>query len=119
MNLKLIGYFASNNIMCPNNMIEKQEPRNICLDYTNMSKDGCIVPVKIKLGSNVLKGKKMTAWGRNSLIFKDICLDIKSDLFFRTNPAVLLSYDLYLTYYNHQLYYYNHLKLYLLHLLHY
>lgn len=98
MNLKLIGYFASNNIMCPNNMIEKQEPRNICLDYTNMSKDGCIVPVKIKLGSNVLKGKKMTAWGRNSLIFKDICLDIKSDLFFRTNPAVLLSYDLYLNF---------------------
>lgn len=99
MNLKLIGYFASNNIMCSNDkMFNELEPRNICLDYTNMTKDGCIVPVKIKLGSSVLKGKKMTAWGKKSLIFKDICLDIKSDLFFRTNPAVLLSYDLYLNF---------------------
>ena len=97
MNLKLIVYFTSNNIMCPTDMLDEQEPRNICLDYTNISKDGCIVPVKIKLGSSVLKGKKMPLMGYH-FILQDICLDIKSDLFFRKDPAVLLSYDLYLNF---------------------
>ena len=102
MNFKLIGYRNSNNIMCNKikiNEAENMMPLNIYLDYTNYNKDSVyIVPVIIKLGSSILNGKKMTAFGRKSLIFKDICLDIKSDLFFRTNPAVLLSYDLYLNF---------------------
>ena len=88
MDLKLIGYFTSNNIMCDNDM-----PLNIYLDYTNKLEGG-IVPVKIKLGSSFFKGKRMAAFGRKSLICKDICLDIKSDILFHKNPAALFSYDL-------------------------
>lgn len=98
MNFKLIGYRNSNNIMCNKIKINDEDnmmPLNIYLDYTNRSKDSvCIVPVKIKLGSSILNGKKMTAWGRKSLIFKDICLDIKSDLFFDKSFVNLFSYDL-------------------------
>lgn len=98
MNFKLIGYRNSNNIMCNKikiNEAENMMPLNIYLDYTNYNKDSVyIVPVIIKLGSSILNGKKMTAFGRKSLIFKDICLDIKSDLFIDKSLVNLFSYDL-------------------------
>ena len=96
MNLKLIGYRSSNSIMCKEASTDII-PLNIYLDYTtkkNKSEKGFIVPVRIKLGSSILKGKRVAAFGRNSLIFKDICLDIKSNVFYITNLAVLFSYDL-------------------------
>jgi hypothetical protein len=88
MDLKLIGYLSSNNIMGNDNT-----PLNIYLDYTDKLEGG-VVPVKIKLGSSFFKGKRVAAFGRKSLICKDICLDIKSDILFHKNPAALFSYDL-------------------------
>lgn len=94
LNLKLIGYRSSNNIMCKKEGSDEKS-NNIYIDYTNKSGEAFyIVPVKIKLGSNILKGKKMTAWGRNSLIFKDICLEMKTDIFFNKSFFNLFSYDL-------------------------
>ena len=96
MNLKLIGYRSSNSIMCKKDSSNIM-PLNIYLDYTtkkNNSEKGFIVPVRIKLGSSILKGKRVAAFGRNSLICKDICLDIKSNVFYSKSLAVLFSYDL-------------------------
>ena len=96
MNFKLIGYRSSNNMMCTKGKTENDDKSlNIYLGYTNNTlKDACIVPVKIKLGSSILKGKRVAAFGRKSLICKDICLNIKSDLFFNKSLVNLFSYDL-------------------------
>ncbi len=95
LNLKLIGYYNSNNMMCKLSS-SNMKAHNVYLDYTSIEpkEDVYVVPVKIKLGSSILKGKKMTAWGRNSLIFKDICLEIKTHMFFNKSLFGLFSYDL-------------------------
>lgn len=85
MNFKLIGYNNKDNKIMSNGR------RNIYLDYFNED-SSLVTPVKIKLGSSILKGKRVAAFGRNSLICKDICLDIKSDLF--NIYPYLFSYDL-------------------------
>ena len=83
MNFKLIGYANGNTIM--------SQGMNTYLDYFRED-SSLVTPVKIKLGSSILKGKRVAAFGRNSLICKDICLDIKTDLF-NIHPY-LFSYDL-------------------------
>ena len=96
LNFKAIFYMANNSIMNDHN---GKVYLNSYLKYScEISNGGFILPVRMEIGSNALKGRKIASWGKYSLIFQDICLDIKTDIY--ANKGVnncLLSYDLSLT----------------------